>query len=286
MDTTTYSPPVDKLLTYGEAEPAGSKDWPNYLEPGFGPEHIPDLIRLATNTALRKIDDENDSPEYWAPVHAWRTLGQLHAEAAIEPLLPLFHELPGDEWVAEELPEVYGMIGPAAIPAVAAYIADPAHKGWPRINAMGCLEHIADLYPETRTECAAILTRQLESFEENEEDFNAFLIATLTSMKAQEALPLIEQAFEADRVDQFVIDWNFVQEQFGLKEREDRSERIQALLGTPPQPPPLMPEESIATPVFSRPPSPPLPRGHTAASTKKAKKKMGKASRKKNRKRR
>lgn len=284
MDTTTYLPPVDKLLTYGEAEPVDSKEWPNYLEPGFGPEHIPDLIRLATNTELRNIDDEDDSPEYWAPVHAWRTLGQLHAEAAIEPLLSLFHELRDDEWAAEELPEVYGMIGPAAIPAVAAYIADPAHQGWPSINAMGCLEHILDRYPDTKAECIAILTRQLEAFAENDEEFNAFLIVHLTHWKAQEALPLIQQAFEEDRVDQFVIDWNYVQEQFGLKEREDPNERIRALLGTPPQPP--MPEERIATaaPVFS----PPSQRssGRGAAHTKKAKKKMEKASRKKNRKRR
>jgi hypothetical protein len=45
MSTTTYIPPVDKLLTLGKAEPVISDNWPNYLELGIGPEHIPDLIR-------------------------------------------------------------------------------------------------------------------------------------------------------------------------------------------------------------------------------------------------
>jgi len=285
MDTTTYSPPVDKLLTYGEAEPAGSKDWPNYLELGLGPEHIPDLIRLATDTELRWAEMEEDRPEYWAPIHAWRTLGQLHAEAAVEPILSVLDKLVDDEWSMEELPEVFGMIGPPAIPALRAFIADASHEVWTRVCTMDSLEQIGRRHPEAKAECITVLTRQLDLFAENDPTINAFLISSLMSLKAQEALPLIEQAFEAGSVDELVVNWNDVQVEFGLKEREELDERIRALLSTP-LPPPPMPEESITTPVFSRPPSPPLPRGHSAGSTRKAKKKLAKASRKKNRKRR
>jgi hypothetical protein len=46
MNTTTYTSPVDKLLTLGRPESVGPDNWPNYLELGLGPEHIPDLIRM------------------------------------------------------------------------------------------------------------------------------------------------------------------------------------------------------------------------------------------------
>ncbi len=45
----TYAPPVDQLLTYGEAHLVSPDEWPNYLELGFGPERIPDLTRMATD---------------------------------------------------------------------------------------------------------------------------------------------------------------------------------------------------------------------------------------------
>src|SRR5438132_4238107 len=107
-----YPHPVDQLLTYGEAKPG---KWPDYLPLGLTREHIPGLIRMATDPELNGADSE--SLEVWAPVHAWRALGQLQAEEAIEPLLPMFHGMEENEWVQDELPEVYGMIGPNAIPA-------------------------------------------------------------------------------------------------------------------------------------------------------------------------
>ena len=46
MTTTSYSPPVDKLLAIGDAHDSMAH-WPDYIALGLGPEHIPDLIRLA-----------------------------------------------------------------------------------------------------------------------------------------------------------------------------------------------------------------------------------------------
>ncbi len=43
-----YSPPVNKLLTYGECR--RSKNWPNYRKLGLTEEHIPELIRMATDS--------------------------------------------------------------------------------------------------------------------------------------------------------------------------------------------------------------------------------------------
>lgn len=223
MSTDTYTSPVDKLLTLGKAEPVISDNWPNYFEPGIGPEHIPDLIRMATDHEIRSIEPkegEEEEPEFWGPIHAIRTLGQLHAETAIEPLVHLLAELEHDEWMLEELPSVFAMIGPAAIPALAAYLADSSHEMYSRSYAANALEEIGKRHPESRSECIAAISKQLEAFDENDYELNAFLISNLTHLKAVETLPLIERAFKADRVDEFVINLDDVLVGFGLKERE------------------------------------------------------------------
>ena len=212
-----YPPPVDRLLTYGDCREL--RKWPDYVaELGLGPEHIPDLIRMAMDEELRWAD--SDSLEVWAPVHAWRVLGQLRAEAAIEPLMDLFDDLDedGDDWILEELPTVYGMIGPTAIPTLSAYLTAPSHGEFPRIAVAGCFEYIAKEHPKARDECVAILTRQLERFDENDESLNGFLVNALMELKAMESVPVIERAFAADRVDEFIRgDWEDVQVELGLK---------------------------------------------------------------------
>jgi Protein of unknown function (DUF1186) len=224
MSTSTYISPVDKLLTLGKPESVLPEKWPNYLELGLGPEHIPELIRMAIDPEFRgpeaQEESEEEDPDYWAPLHAIRALGQLHAEAAVEPLVNLMAELEDDEWMFEELPSVFGMIGPVAIPALTAYLADSSHEMYSRAYASNGFIEIAKWYPESREECIAAISKQLEAFEENDYELNAFIIGDLARLKAVETLPLIERAFKADRVDEFVIDLDYVLEEFGLKERE------------------------------------------------------------------
>jgi Protein of unknown function (DUF1186) len=277
MDTASYPPPVDKLLTYGDCRNIHWPDGTNYLELGFGPEHIPDLIRMAKDPELRWA--YSDTLEVWAPIHAWRVLGELHAEAAIEPLLSLFEDSDeDDDWVMEELPEVYGMIGPAALPAITAYIADVSHNEWARITAASSLEKIAKWHPEAREVCITALTEQLKLFEENEPTFNAFLINDLIELKALEAAPVIKQAFGAGCVDESIQgDWEDVQYELGLKGPEENAPiplwRLDALSGT---------AINDAGRTLTRAP---LPKPSHEHNQKKAKNKMAKQSRKKNRKR-
>ena len=81
---TSYSPAVSRLLRYGECKLG---QWPDYLKREITREDIPELIRMATDMELNLA--ASDSLEVWAPVHAWRALGQLKAEEAVEPLLPM-----------------------------------------------------------------------------------------------------------------------------------------------------------------------------------------------------
>jgi hypothetical protein len=204
-----YSPPVDRLLTYGNCQPR--REWPDYLQLGLASEHIPELIRMATDEDLHFADTE--SLEVWAPVHAWRALAQLRAEAAIHPLIALLArtgEDLEDDWTPEELPYVFAEL--------TAFLTDDRHGVYSRTAAANGLQHIAEQHPAARNEVAAILIRQLEQFDDQEEDFNAFLISSLADLKATEALPVIERAFAADAVEEFVMgDWEDVQIMLGLK---------------------------------------------------------------------
>src|SRR5436309_14345168 len=159
-----------------------------------------------------------DATENWAPVHAWRALGQLHAVNAVEPLLHLLVERVRDDWAMDELPQVYGLIGAGAIPTIEAYLADKSHQEATGLIAES-LEIMTKLHPEVKPEAVAALIRLPENFEENDYELNSAIISSLVDMKVLEALPLIERAFAADRVDEFMTgDWDDVQVELGLKE--------------------------------------------------------------------
>jgi hypothetical protein len=257
------------LLTFGDCR--DFRGWPNYLDLGLGLEHVPELIQMATDEELNWADSE--SLGVWAPVHAWRALGQLRAVSAIEPLLHLFHELEDSDWVGEELPQVYGMIGREAIPALARYLDDASHGLWPRVTAAFSLERIAAGDPSARDECVTILSRQLERFTKNDPTLNGLLISYLVDLRAVEAAPSIERAFAAGRVDLSILgDWEDAQVTLGLKATREAPRTYGPFF-----------------PMFDAPePDEPRRGGDTAeaaAKKKKAKRKQARASRKKHRKR-
>ncbi len=228
MSEHNYPSPVDRLLTYGECQGARLK-WANYPELGYTSAHIPDLIRMATDDKLNWA--ESDSLEVWASIHAWRALGQLHATEAIEPLLDLFDELEGNDWLLGDMPEVYALIGPAAIPALRAYLADNSHSPISHICVADCLEHIGLAHPDARSECVAVLTDQLKHFAQNDSGLNGFLIYNLSKLSATEALPLMQCAFEAQCVDVMVTgDWEDIQIKFGLRATRSKPRQRPAAL--------------------------------------------------------
>ena len=220
-----YAPPLDQLLTYGECEFAGRSKWPNYVEEiGLTPDHIPELIRMATDASLNEGNWETD-PWVWAPVHAWRSLGQLRAEAAIDTLIPLFHRDEEDDWVREEIPVVLGQIGPAALPALQAYLASRDRAFSPRVAAAYSIRQIGQKHPESREQCIQILVQQLEQFTQNGPIVNGFIVGELMDLKAKEAAPTMERAFAAQCVDASVAgDWLYVQEDLGLISAKEHRE--------------------------------------------------------------
>ena len=216
-----YTDPVARLLNYGGlGDRRIDERWPNYLELGFTDEHVPDLIRMTNDNDLNTA--KQDSPEVWAPLHAWRTLGQLRSVEAIRPLVRLFESLPGDDWLASDLRTVFSLIGPASIPALTEFLGDSAVGESSRIAVPECLERIALDHPDHRDECVGVLERQLAHYETNGPALNAFLILSLTNLEATAAIDNIRKAFAADCVDLSVQgDVEDVEIEMGLRMTRD-----------------------------------------------------------------
>jgi hypothetical protein len=224
-----YPDPVDRLLTYGSC--LSFREWPNYLELGLTREHVPDLIRMATDSELNEADI--DSSEVWAPIHAWRALGQLRAETAIQPLLSLFETADASDWVLEEIPEVLGMIGQPAIAPLADYMSQASRDPGDRIGAARALERIGTIHPDAREEAVSALTRELERFRTNGPDLNGFLVSGLIDLKAVESISTIRDAFAHNRVDLSIAgDIEDVEIEMGLRTTRTSPAHRTPLLGT------------------------------------------------------
>lgn len=214
----SYPTPLDQLLTLGETGLGESKL--QYADFGIGREHVPDLIRMALDQALHMGDP--DSTQVWAPIHACWALGQLRAEEAIPGLLELMR-LEDSECLSEDLPHILAMIGSAAFEPVARFFANEKKGNWARITAAITLKQIAKVHPETRLECIARLTQQLESYAQQDGTLNAFIVCELLELEAQDATSLMERAFAEGPIDETLLgDWEDVEIRLGLKAKRTK----------------------------------------------------------------
>lgn len=267
----SYAPPVDQLLTLGEAEMGV---WPDYLGLGLHEEHCRELIRMATDESLAHAG--RGSTELWAGVHAWRTLGQLRAESAIESLGNRLAESDiDDDWELQELPIVLAMMGPVAISKLIEVLEDSLADPWARASAVEGLVKVAVDHPQTREEIIEALMRRLRNVDSEVEEVITSVVSGLADLKATEAAPLMEQAFEADKVDTWLRgDWEDVQIDMGLLDQRKTPRpiyEVSPLRGNSPSMPPLQPLDHRAK--------------NKAKELAKAKRKSAKESRKRNRKR-
>jgi HEAT repeat protein len=203
--------PVARLLQLGEPKVSCELEWPNYQALGLGNEHIQALIEIAVDKTLLNIEDEGD-PRGWGPVHAWRALGQLQAQEAITPLLRLLHEVKDNDWVIEEMPDVFAMIGPPAFKPLAQYLADIDYPVYSRLTAATGIMELGRAYPELRDQSVETLASYLEYYSQNTPGMNGVLIANLVELGAVEKADLILDVFTNGLVDRFIVgDWRDVQ---------------------------------------------------------------------------
>jgi len=271
-----YPAPVQQLCVYGDARDSihqQSQGWPNYLKLGLTEAHIPALIQVLQSRSWEQEAEEPEEEEsvaVWASIHAWRALGQLGAEAAIPELMRLIQEsdesdripLSEDwihEWIIEELPFVFGLIGPQALPPLQELVSKRLQDyrnttppdSYSFTTALDALQEIATgcrrfanvrlgvpLPPASepaKLEILELLHTWLQPYAEQDPETNAWLITTFlgiqTSQPARPALPadapvlkLIAEAFAAGRVDKQICgDWEDLQLELGLLTLEQLS---------------------------------------------------------------
>jgi hypothetical protein len=219
--------PLDRLLRLG-AEPARRRRWPDYLTLGLEDRHVPALVRMATERTLLNAPERD--PASWAPIHAWRALGQLRAPAAAAPLILLLQRDLESDWVLAEVPAVLGMIGPAVFTGATLLLFDEGADEEVRIAMARAITDVGLEYPQRRGEAAALLRTQLQDWQGQSRLLNAYLVSGLVDLRETDAAPLMEAAFAARAVDLNVNgDWEEVQIDLGLLE-----ERITPLPGAPP----------------------------------------------------
>ena len=211
------APPLDRLFQLGRPGPRWPDTALDYVAlMGIGPEHVPALIEIAL--AWPEAVVKSESVEGWAAPHAWRALAQLRAVDAVGPLLGMMNRLAvlHDDWYLNEFPQVFAMIGPMAIPALAAYMADTSNKNFARSAAASGLKYIGQKHPDTLPQVMTHLNSQLARFEESDDEFNALLLCDLFDLKAVDSLDMIAQAYAAGKVDEGMVAWEDVQRELGI----------------------------------------------------------------------
>ena len=197
---SAYAGPEAVLLTLGEAA-FGGIDAVDYRHThGITAAQREQLERMLRDATFDEVD--TDHPASFAPIHAWRALGQLGDPQSL-PLL--FHLLlqpdPGD-WDYEELPAVIGRFGSAAL--ATALTAHRHHYLEPDDEAQvlalqRILALIAERDPATRDVVVERLRWVVADRQADSDAQRASAIEHLADLHAVECLPLIEQAY-ADAV--------------------------------------------------------------------------------------
>lgn len=208
-----YQEPVLQLLALGEID---NLEQPyDYLALGLTLDDAPELIRVLRDDVLYSSDSEDES---WASLHAALALGQLRAESAVDALVANLSRIDDDDdWVMSAYPGIFGQIGPAALPALQEALRDSTKSVYQRVFASEAVLQIAEQHPDARDRCVALLVDQLRLHAEQSEWLNASLINNLVELDAQEAAPVMAEAFAANRVDWSLMgDWEEVQIALGL----------------------------------------------------------------------
>ncbi len=192
------NPKIQTLLKLGE--PNNHRDWPDYVNQyGFTDKDVPALLILFADEEINTMD--SSQPEVWAPLHAWRILGQLASVTAIDPIISSFDTLFEDDYAQGELPTVVGMIGPAAIPALTLYWQQPGKDEFSYALAMDALCEIVKHHPASREQVIAVYQDYMAKPVMAADALNGLLIGRLLDLKAVETIDAIRQLFALDCVD-------------------------------------------------------------------------------------
>lgn len=212
-----YTGNTARLLSLGEIAAFG--EWRDYLTMGLSTDDVPELLRMIDDESLYDLD--LSGAESWAPIHAWRALGQLRAAEAAEPLTRLLNriETDDDDYAIEDIPTALAMIGAPAIAPLMTVIGDRDASEYVRSAAIRAIAGAVQTDDEHRGEIIHFLAEVLDRHEP-ERAVNAYLVDALVDLRAVEAASSMEAAFDANVVALDLLgDWESVQVALGLLDK-------------------------------------------------------------------
>ncbi|MEI7643731.1 MAG: hypothetical protein WCJ55_05400 [Chloroflexales bacterium] len=132
-----------------------------------------------------------------------------------------FHD---DDWLRQELPELFGHVGQAALAPLQAYLADRSRSAWGHSLVARALGAVAQQHPELHDAVVPILSDVLRHAEQYDELACTSAMDSLVEIEAVEALPVIRHAFALDKIDPMVRgDWGDILDQLGADTEPDDS---------------------------------------------------------------
>jgi HEAT repeat protein len=188
-------------------------------------DDVPRLIDIARWWHVKDplgADDFDVDPDdaQMLPITAWRTLADLKADAAVEPLIELLRESSDefDDWLLEDLPHVFGKIGESAVEPLIRLVRDAVVKEFARSAGVRSLRLVADHDASTRDRVVAFLTEMMTNAAKEDIEFNSTVLVELVELQAVEAAESIERAFAGNCLDVGMMgDWEVVRKALGVQ---------------------------------------------------------------------
>lgn len=173
------------------------------------------------------------------------------------------------------LAKLLGQVGEAALKPVQSYLQDRSRWFYGRAEAANAIREAGRQHPALRDQAIQILSDILADARHESPEFNGFIVSNLLDLQAVEALPVVEQAFALDCVDEMIVgDWQTVHAQ--LSNSVDQEELLAALMARRGMYLPDLPDEMEG----ALPPS--MPSRSRSGANQKNKRKMASQSRKTN----
>ena len=180
------------------------------------PGELPQAILAKEQEAVIPLCDVLKSKHYWEaednkqwmPLHAVKLLGMLADPRALPQLvnaLILACEV-NDDWIMEDLPTVFGRIGPPAIPLLEEFIHahERDNKFWrSRSIAVDGLVAIALNNPHEQERILTFLHELF--FKEDDPEFLGFAAGSILDLGDPSSIPVLEKALDRGVIDEFII---------------------------------------------------------------------------------
>ncbi len=195
------NPKIQTLLKLGEPE-TNYRSCPDYVgRYGFTLDDVPSLLMLYSDDEINSLDSHR--AEVWAPLYAWRILGQLRSEQAIQPIIASFDTLFDDDCAQSELGIALGLIGPKAIEPLERYLqqADKDRDEFSYALASESLCEIAKAHPDSRAQVMQVYRDYMANPIESMHALNGLLVGDLMELDATEAIDDIRRLFARGCVD-------------------------------------------------------------------------------------